>query len=318
MEVAVFTGAGASRPLNYPTTIEFFHEKDLPDPHREIFQKLKSFLGTNILDVEDALRLLDPVVEFLDSPSGKFVTSNVGVNLWPQIKNFVTYVRRRCFDLYGVEPPEDAVLSLYQPLLNALNPGENCVHLFTTNYDPVTDCLMKIARKQGWYTYDGFDPMSEWSSDGYENDAGLMIYRLHGSLSWGRRNSDIVNLRIFNRLEGFEKKHLLIYPGFKGNPEENGEDAFAYPHKRLREVLGSVPVCIVIGFSFRDPHINGIFKSTLESNNALKLITVLPSIPESVDSAITEIVHVAGERFIHIAGKFGDESVIDEIRSGLQ
>ena len=48
-------------------------------------------------------------------------------------------------------------------------------------------------------------------------------------------------------------QHLLLYPGFKGNPEVEDNEAFRYPHQALRQELADTDFCVIIGFSFRDP-----------------------------------------------------------------
>lgn len=84
-------------------------------------------------------------------------------------------------------------------------------------------------------------------------------------MSWVIRNGNIVNTRDYAQRRG-KVEHLLIFPGYKGNPEKGGQETFSYPHKSLRDELKEAQHFIVIGFVFRDAHINSILREAMRSN----------------------------------------------------
>ena len=51
------------------------------------------------------------------------------------------------------------------------------------------------------------------------------------------------------------KKHSILYPGFKGEPDE---EPFIKFHEHLRAVVSNAAAAIFIGFAFRDEYINTI------------------------------------------------------------
>jgi hypothetical protein len=69
-DLVIFTGAGASKPLGYPVTKEFFAgESEVP-----IYKWLKGMYNTEELDVEIALDTLNEVKEFSESDGGRFLS----------------------------------------------------------------------------------------------------------------------------------------------------------------------------------------------------------------------------------------------------
>ncbi|RJQ52854.1 MAG: hypothetical protein C4521_09405 [Actinobacteria bacterium] len=171
-------------------------------------------------------------------------------------------------------PDRRQVEQLYGSLLEKLGWGEKHLTLFTTNYDPIPDEIMKVAKRTGLGCCDGFKDMGEWDASLYGGDAGIDIYRLHGSMSWVKRNGEIINTRDYSLRRG-STEHLLIYPGYKGNPEEGGEEAFALPHRMLRKSLLTADRLVGIGCSFRDPHINRILHDSAETYRKLNVFANL-------------------------------------------
>ena len=54
---------------------------------------------------------------------------------------------------------------------------------------------------------------------------------------WFKDGDQIKNTRCYYRYEGHREDHLLIYPGYKGNPEKGGNPIFVFPHTALRNEL---------------------------------------------------------------------------------
>lgn len=155
--ITIFTGAGASKPFGYPVTTEFFAGHGANLQRRPTYTKVKEFLNKEIVDVEDALRLLYPYVDLLDTPTGKMLESELNKHWFKDIPEFVKTSNDCCFDHYGRSPNEKKVREAYFPILEYCRWTDQGVALFTTNYDPVTDTLMEIAESQGVPSHDGFN-----------------------------------------------------------------------------------------------------------------------------------------------------------------
>ena len=315
--ITIFTGAGASKALGYPTTAEFFTLGTglrLKEDH--VYQRVQKFLMKDVLDVEDVLRLLYPIAELHDTPTGKFIFPHFRGQWYEGIPEFVTRTNAVCFDHYGREPKETDVSSAYVPLLNYCGWQNQKISLFTANYDPVTDVLMKIAVSNGITSHDGFDRFGEWDSGSYSGlkTGGLAIYRLHGSMSWVENEGKIRNTRDYSRRAPGYAEHLLIYPGFKGNPERDGHSAFKFAHTALRKELGESHFMLAIGFSFRDPHLNDIFRESLRTNRKLKIVVWNPIWPEGPEVGLEELRQEFGNRIIAVAQRFGTPEAITDLQ----
>ena len=160
---------------------------------------------------------------------------------------------------------------------------------------------------------DGFDRLNTWNAALYKKKKnGLAIYSLHGSLSWVEVDGRVVNTRTSSREQG--REHLLIYPGFKGNPEapENHE-VFRFPHQALRQTLVETETLIVIGFSFRDPHLNNIFNPSLKRNQALRILVLCPEEPDG----LKKMPAAYRKRYKHVPGYFGQPEAFEAVRKAL-
>ncbi|RJQ52855.1 MAG: hypothetical protein C4521_09410 [Actinobacteria bacterium] len=74
MTTILLLGAGASRPLGYPTTTEFFGSKnEWERDHQQVMDRLRAQTRLELLDVEQVLEIVEPAAAFLATPSGKFL-----------------------------------------------------------------------------------------------------------------------------------------------------------------------------------------------------------------------------------------------------
>ena len=315
--ITLFTGAGASRPFGYPTTPEFFSGKSATTLHlvkHKVYQNLKTHFAQGTLDVEDVLRTLQPFADLKDIPTGKFLFPHFQGRWYQEIPSFITLVNRACFELYGRTPARGEVDKVYRPVLDRLGWGAERVNLFTTNYDPVTDQLLRIADESGVNCTDGFTRFGIMNSKEYsEIVAGLSIYRLHGSMSWIEKDGEVQNSRDCDQRARGLSSHLLIYPGFKGNPEENRNSPFAFAHSALRSSLQRSRFGFVTGFSFRDPHLNEIFDEALRENKRFKLVIWNPEFPVGPETGATKLKERFSEQVLHLPYKFGSDEAIHEL-----
>jgi hypothetical protein len=156
--------------------------------------------------------------------------------------------------------------SCYRKLLGLL--GEP-LDIFTTNYDLCLehvfwdDQILRDKMSDG-FSFDQVDIL--WSAPEYKRHP-FCVYKLHGSLNW-RTGNNGKTLRI-NRQDIYDASaHVMLYPGYKGRPEN---EPYRTMHKIFREKLQACERCLVIGFSFRDEYINNIFNTALARNKACEL-----------------------------------------------
>lgn len=321
MMITIFAGAGASKALDYPTTIEFFAsgsgESLRTDP---VFEKVSTFFNKRSFDVEDVLRLLDPFAQLDATPTGNFIFPHLQNHWLKSVPSFVDKTNKVCFNHYGRRPSEELVQKTYIPLLKILHWETERVNFFTTNYDPVTDVLMEIAENSSILCSDGFNRFGDWDKDAYYklNSSGISIYRLHGSMSWVENEGKIRNTRDYSLRSPGYARHLIIYPGFKDNIEQDCHPIFRFAHEALRNELNETSVLIVIGFSFRDPHINDILHDSLKANRKLKIVVWNPTWPEGQDVGLNLLKQRFTNRIIHLEAKFGDEGAFYRLQDLLK
>ena len=63
----------------------------------------------------------------------------------------------------------------------------------------------------------GFDRHKYWDVDLFNKKADIRLFRLHGSVNYIKDGDEYMNLRTgLNPIS--TDNHLIIYPGYKGNP----------------------------------------------------------------------------------------------------
>ena len=219
--LAVFLGAGASKPLGYPLTREF-----LPI----IMHRLREAIlfregsadegGSNRSLLRDCLERLIPGLEVVDAKKLPLITDLIslvdysvsqGAALWPKQQPDTLIAVRSLFERALLEillkPPEaEAPESrrmgqhLCEWLLKQRTAGIN-VSLISTNYDVAVEGHLYQSFRSGLRRPGGRTPLSEvidfgtsWLDPGTEElcehqrpkDPMLRIFKLHGSLNWLR------------------------------------------------------------------------------------------------------------------------------------
>lgn len=154
--------------------------------------------------------------------------------------------------------------------------------VFTTNYDMAFE---RAAGNLGLVVIDGFSFSQPRVYDprffGYDivrraknqEDVGgylegvVQLFKLHGSVTWARKNS-----QIFEKVNPLADEACLIYPA-KGKYQQS----YIQPHLELiSQYLSSLRepnTCIIVtGFGFNDDHLSEPILSAVKSNPHLRLI----------------------------------------------
>ena len=298
--VLLFAGAGASTAVNadrYPTTSQFFDRLPKNVTSSPVFTILLEYLKQSQrdgrVDVEQVLWTLGELDEFLSHMSdsatlahwllskGKYAALvNKSVDVRPvvglasQIHPAAAAVRdsinAQVYDLYASPPTPDELRVTWLPLLEAALGHFDRVELFTTNYDLVLEYAIAEGKlpisdgRVGGTLRPTLD-VDVWSR--FEERKHGLLTKLHGSVDWSRQGTAIL---VGNPLyKGDHRRHVIIYPGFKGAPAAEPFIAF---HRHLVRVARAAAAVLFVGFAFRDQHVNELLTSAVRPRTPILVI----------------------------------------------
>ena len=270
--VVILLGAGASRPLNIPTSAEFIDEEfynSLSREARGVLLAIADYHKRDVygLDVEQVLTVTDAadaIPPELARNAGFAPLRTVG----EKVRELI-YRRCSAFDL------KDSVYH-YLPLLHQLTPKTTSrVSVFTTNYDrSFESCFIPagFAKTLGLADFKprlvtGFGTGQGggfvWATEHFEADAAavhapewpVFFHKLHGSVGWIEEDGHVHDVGMELQRES-ARQPLMILPGVKRLP---GNLVSRFSRRRLLEDLEMADQVLVVGFSFRDDYIADIF-----------------------------------------------------------
>jgi hypothetical protein len=285
--VLIFLGAGASAPFDFPVMDGLENEllKRLKEKERELYLWLPAVNGKK--DAEVVLQhiatiktlsqrklnlvfekqlILSPYKSLNGLSFSKFV--ELCSSLEETIKDTI-------FDVYQFRPRCASKFHLYANLFSIISQiakvREHSV--YTTNYDGIIEKFCEgrddFQIRDG-YEYDSKTRRNLWRPRSFDapfrNDViPIKLFKLHGSLDWkdGEYGPEKVSPEIrLKQATTVLKKDLLIYPGSKDPPEQ---EPFRTIYERFETQMKETDRCLVIGFSFRDPYLNRIFRDYVNS-----------------------------------------------------
>lgn len=155
------------------------------------------------------------------------------------------------------------------PLFELAKSKEGRVTVFTTNYDVVVERYCENsggrARCIDGFKLDEARRMLVWDDKFSVDDYGrrhctdVLLYKLHGSMSWLAGNAD-APYTIVQKPDESESasraRDMYIRPSLDVKDEATQKEPYATILGRFVEALPSFDACIVIGYSFRDLHIS--------------------------------------------------------------
>ena len=192
---------------------------------------------------------------------------------------------------------------------------EGCNHMtplsiFTTNYDQIIETYIEM-KNDFEHFYDGFtysNPKKTygiWNPDGYNNSEHMIkLFKLHGSVDQYVDDGTIIKS---SKPHNFE--NAMIYP--TRNKEVYKEPYFELL-THLKDRLLSENVCIAIGYSFVDKHIQHIFIDAVKRNPSMKIILVDLN-PSSAKKKLLKI----DSNIIPIETEFGSEMFFTKLKDEL-
>ena len=309
MKVSLFLGAGASANYLMPTTRELKeglakkHAEDEEDGtgagEGDVWSDLLS--DSNGLDIEHVLLLADTVDRLKKTEHGGRLVGNSGL-LGRQLEEVARVgetARREVFRRYAWNHDFDGVAAdLLGPLVEmamGMN-GDGSVAVFTTNYDRAVEEFCEGAELP---VRDGFrlDRMERkvWrgkfgAGGGKAGERGeprsVRLYKLHGSLDWKRdAKHGVLKTDYDGDTEGTSYEDILIHPSLADKSGDITSEPYRTIHESFRKELESSDACVVVGFSFRDPHIADEFRKFAMQHDKI-LIAVGPDAYEDVHRRI--------------------------------
>jgi hypothetical protein len=177
------------------------------------------------------------------------------------------------YDLYQPLPELEALKRTWLPMLKLLRRFTG-VQLYTTNYDLVIEEALSQLGVADTGVDTGWRGSTKRTLDtqlwGTRPDfTKPLLTKLHGSVNWSWVRDEI---HISDpAYKGDHKRHPILYPGFKGRP---AQEPFSLFHRHLQHALRDADLVIVIGFAFRDEHINQLFIDEVGPRTAVYVIDV--------------------------------------------
>lgn len=199
-----------------------------------------------------------------------------------ELESLDRLLRNLIFELYGQDLDGIQLEDLYSPLFKVIGEHlpQDSIPIFTTNYDM---SLETYARDGNIHLETGFEPtptVREWKPTRFygikpiKGKLNLLLFKLHGSLSWLRKDSTIISTGVSMR-DPSGYKSVVMYP--TQTKEYPDEEPFRTAYNFPKGCLEVSRLVIVIGYSFRDMGIHRILVDAQERNKDLRFMLVCGS-----------------------------------------
>jgi hypothetical protein len=290
--IILFLGAGASAALGYPVMDRLRTELEnrIKGQNRELLEHLMH-LGRVGVDAETILedieafevldkRKLGMTFQYAQLKHDKGIKSLDFSGLVSLCHSLKVAIEESIFDVYLFRPECKRHFGLYEELFLMIHDfGQRIISVFSTNYDRNVEefCagISNIELRDG-FVYDAktrrhiWNPTSSFNAINHRSKRRVVrLFKLHGSLDWKKANGVAERASHETQLQP-RVKDLLIYPGRKEPPVDMPFDQL---YRSFEYEMMSNTVCIVIGFSFRDPYLNRIFLDFVRSGRHLIIVS---------------------------------------------
>lgn len=302
--IALFLGAGASVEFGKPTTFELKQKLKLKyqtiDLHDQLIQSLLDV--ENFYDIEYVLSAIEQIHDFAKTYGNEFLLNMTGKRTQHQMFSLNNYgipykktleelekvrqtIRNEIFDNYSWDSNfNDKLERIYDGILGMIKKYSKDIWVFTTNYDLAMEVYCsnpnKMLRCIDGFRSDFASKMFLWAKGdfGYmgANPSGqdVFLHKLHGSLDW-KYHKDRGLVRTGEESISDDPNieyNMLVYPTLS---PKDGYDKEPYVTilKKFDEFIQNADACIVIGYSFRDNHVNDVFKKFIDQKKPFFIIS---------------------------------------------
>lgn len=291
MRTVLFLGAGSSAPAGCPTTdglrlnVLINVRKRLGGPiNGDELTRLK-FLEQVINDstLDDIEKVYSCATRILDSHnkySGVVLDrmgyshDHLGVGsgvVFGALRALEGIIRETVLDDFAVA--DDHAKNMQQPydrLFDVAGGASGSVDILTTNYDNVIEAYCRHTDR---LLIDGFEPSKNgdhrvWK-DSWDEDGGIRLIKLHGSVTWQRTGDQIIGMREPGNRD--KTRDILIAPTLE--EKDYGNEPFPQLFKQCDMALSRADALVVIGYSFRDTTINEKFVGAVERGTSMLVIS---------------------------------------------
>jgi len=328
LSVALFLGAGASAPFGYPLMAGLYNAflKQVEEHEHYLLRALQGYQEDN---VETLLQSIDLVTEIAESPAASILEDarfTIRRKRTMRFHSLVTCCRslrdkieETIFELYRFRPACKSSFPLYSKLFSFIREfsAASQFDIYTTNYDRIMEEFLMQAGE--YRLIDGFevDPRTKrmsWSPESLswptlkvltEPAFPVYLFKLHGSLNWMATERGIEQMTKeipLTKRGSARRRNLLIYPGKKQPPEE---EPFKTLYDHFETAMKTRYLCLVIGYSFRDPYLNRIFRNYLRSPPEDRTLVVM-----SPDCTRTTVTNLFGLGDIHDIPSYAKENLV--------
>jgi hypothetical protein len=186
-----------------------------------------------------------------------------------------------------LEIPDKVAVRYLEPLVSFHNRQVGGLSIATLNYDVTIE---EAAASAGVDIDDG---MARWSESGLIfRDGALRLLKLHGSTSWSEDESGDVTYRALPD-SGRAKPGLI----FGGQNKLRADGPYLELLWEWRQHLSVCDHLIVIGYSFRDAHINAIVDGWWRKDLHKRITIVDPGFPQhGIDGRLQRMYGMSNER----------------------
>ena len=309
--IILFLGAGASAALQKRMMEEFVNKTnlDISDQQQNSMLKLLTeFCGP---DLEAIMGELDTLtgMKYALSVSGyrdlKFSRRDAG---GPTVEAF-SLQKEVAADLQGsirhaiireyrdVDAGQTVKLykSLFDCLFSNLDASNQCLVIFTTNYDPAIEifCREKFHEYSlcDGFPYDVASREHYWDRADFDNfkldrrKRNIVLFKIHGSVDWLRVVSTDKIKRgqpMYTAIDSQAYKNVLIYPATR---KIAMDDPYYSGYEYYQRCCEKAKLCLAIGYSFRDYDALTRLRGASSVNEKLRLALIAPNAEEVLTSA---------------------------------
>lgn len=284
----------------------------------EMFKKVCATVNydNNGGNIETLLSRIQLYLEINGNESIEVEGEEEGEDETLELKEIVSIIENKIKNKCTLELPEN---SPHKQLLEKITKRKNSsprVRIFTTNYDTLFE---QAANDINGVLIDGFSFTNPRTFSGRNFDYDIVrrensrlsededfvervihLYKLHGSVNWGRQSNNVV-------IGQDVDDPLMIYPR-SSKYESSYEQPYFEMMSRFQANLRKSNVTLLcIGFSFNDKHIVTAIFEALNQNPSFKLIIVNPSCGDGSNATFQKLIDeiaLKSNRVIIIQEKF--------------
>ena len=289
MNIGLFLGAGASTLYDMPTTMTIMDEIKNTFSESHFQYILNNFEDKDLeviyQEVSKTIELLSVVMENKLFVHTHIKHNNINISLnhfSGSLKSLLANISHLIHKKYYLDENynSEAAHSTFKKLVDFCLKDTQDLDIFTTNYDNSVSSFCK--KYQNDYRFcDGFMPHEKsdqmifnenFLTNAFENEAKSIIrlFKLHGSVDWAPMMIDGID----HLGKNYNPDN---YVGEFTPPTLINKKPDTYPTNILNQLFAEkfseYDLCIIIGTSFRDQHINEVIKKRI----ADKKLTILIS-----------------------------------------